>query len=532
LIPASPNPVAFLIIGIYLIATITVGYLLRGNAGSSAQFLHARRTLPTAVTAIAFLAVNCGALEIVGIVASTAKYGMLALHFYWIGAIPAMVFLALFMMPIYSRSRAMTVPDFLRIRYNEATQILSAVCLAAMMAFISGISLYAISAVLYTFFGWSFFHIVLVTSAVILWYVLTGGLKATIYNEVLQLALTIAGLVPLAYLVLRDYRGIQGLTQNLPYGMTHVWSALPLAQSQTATMDVISVVFGLGFVLSCGYWCTDFVLIQRALAARNINGSINTPLYAAIAKLFFPILVVVPGLAAATFFRRDGITTYNQALPALMQHYYGKGMLGLGISAILASLMSGLAGNINALSTLWTHDIYRAHIRRSEDDAHYVFVGRLSTVVATILSVATAYIALRYNNLMDYLQLLFSLFNAPLFATFLLGMFTTWATPGAGFWGLAIGMTAAIAHNLAVRLHLVTYGSDMIGNFYGAIYGWGTCGLATVMISAFTRAKSRDELQGVTYFTQAKELPGISVWSWALAGCVIAMCVALNVIFR
>ena len=307
---------------------MTVGYLVRRNARTVSQFLHARKALPTAITSIAFLAANCGALEIVGIVAASAKYGAVTLHFYWIGAIPAMVFLALFMMPIYAHSRAMTVPDFLRIRYNNATQIFSAISLGAMMASISGISLYAIASVLHLFFGWSFFHIVLVTSAVVLCYVSAGGLKATIYNELLQLALTIAGLAPLVFAVLHEFGDFHGLTRGLPDGMVHIWAPLPLMHPKTATIDTFGLVFGLGFVLSCGYWCTDYVLIQRALAARDLKGSINTPLLAAIAKICFPILVVVPGLAAATFFRKAGVTSYNQALPFLMSHYYGRSFVG------------------------------------------------------------------------------------------------------------------------------------------------------------------------------------------------------------
>lgn len=532
LISTSPNAVTFFIVGLYLAATVAVGYLTRKNSATARQFLHARGTLPTAITSIAFLAANCGALEIVGIVAASAKYGALALHFYWIGAIPAMVFLALFMMPIYSRSRAMTVPDFLRLRYNDATQILSAVCLAAMMSFISGISLYAIGTVLHIFFGWSFFHIVAIASSVVLCYVLTGGLKATIYNEVMQLALTIAGIVPLVYLVLHDFHGLHGLAKRLPDGMIHVWVTMPLVKPATATMDVVGVVFGLGFVLSCGYWCTDFVLIQRALAARDINGSIRTPLFAAIAKSCFPALVVIPGMAAATFFRHGSNLRYDQALPFLMRHYYGRGLLGLGIAAILASLMSGLAGNINALATLWTHDLYRAHIRPNKKDAHYLAIGRASIVAATGISIATAYIALRYNNLMDYLQLLFSLFNAPLFATFLLGMFTTWVTPDAAFYGLFTGLAVSITHNFLVHFHLLVYGSDMLANFYGAIYGWSSCFAATILISLFTLPKPREDMAGVTYFTQEPGSARISTSSWVLAGSVIAVCLALNIIFR
>jgi len=426
--------VAFLILGPYLVAILATGYFLRRRSTTSSAFLHARNTLPLSITSVAFLAANCGALEIVGMVAASAKYGLAALHFYWIGAIPAMVFLALFMLPVYRHSRALTVPDFLRVRYNDATHILSASCLIAMMALIAGIGLYAISSVLHLFFGWSLFRLILLTSGFVLCYVVSGGLRATIYNEVFQFALTVLGLAPLMVKVIRDFHGIGDLRKSLPYEMAHIWSSLPLMRPHTASFDITGVVFGLGLVLSFGYWCTDFLLIQRALAARNMRESIQTPLIAAIFKLFFPALLVIPGLAAAVFFRKDGVTHYDQALPFLMQHYYGQALLGLGISAILASLMSGLAGNISALSAVWTHDLYRSHINRNASDQHYLRMGRISTVVATVLAIGTASIAFRYHSLMDYLTLLFSLFNAPLFATFLLGMFTTWATPAAGFW--------------------------------------------------------------------------------------------------
>jgi SSS family solute:Na+ symporter len=526
------NPLALAIIALYMATTIAVGYLVRRRSKSASQYLHARRALPTIITAIAFLAANCGALEIVGIVAATARYGALSLHFYWIGAIPAMVFLALFMMPIYVRSGAMTVPDLLRLRYNNATHILSSLSLAVMMAFLSGISLYAISSVLHMFFGWNFFAVVVAGAAVVFCYTLLGGLRATIYNEVLQLGLTIAGLVPLAYMVHRDFHGFRGALQQLPPEMSHLWVTLPVVGPKVAAMDDFGIVFGLGFVLASAYWCTDFVLIQRALAAKTIEGSIQTPLLAAVAKIVFPFFIILPGLAAAIFVRKGAAIRYDQALPLLMQHYYGRGLLGLGISAILASLMTGLAGNISAFSALCTQDFYKAHVRTQASDKHYLLVGRIFTATASCLSVATAYVAFRYNNLMDYLQLLFSLFTAPLFATFLLGMFTTWATPTAGFWGLLCGMLAAAAHNLAVRDGMIVYGSQMLANFYGAIYGWSVCLVVTIIVSTFTRAKPRSELSGITSSTQIGERHHISARSWILAGLVLAACVWLNYSYR
>lgn len=530
--PNPPNALAFLIIAIYLAAAIAVGYIVRGQSKTAPKFLHARGALPTAVTALAFVAANCGALEIVGIVAASAKYGALALHFYWVGAIPAMVFVALFMMPVYARSGAMTVPDFIRMRYSNATHILSAVCLAVMMVLIAGISLYAISAVLHMFYGWNFSAVAIVAASVVLCYALTGGLRATIYNEIIQLGLTIAGLMPMAFAVYRDFHGVSGIMRQLPSASTHIWITLPLMQPKTATMDVVGVVFGLGFVLSFGYWCTDFILIQRALTAKTVEGAIGTPLLAAILKLAFPWLVIFPGMAAAIFLGKGGHPRYDQALPLLMQHYYGYALIGLGISALLASLMSGLAGNITAFSTLWTHDLYQTHLRPHQSDAHYLRMGKAFTALAACLSVATAYIVFFYNDLMDYLQLVFSLFNAPLFAVFLLGMFTLWATPTAAFWGLLCGVIAAGAHGIAIRCGVLTYGSQMLGDFYGAIYGWGVSAGVTVLMSMFTQPKSREELCGLTYFTQAVAKRRISVASWALAIFVLTACAALNFVFR
>jgi solute:Na+ symporter, SSS family len=529
--PAALSVSTFVIVAVYLLLTVTIGYIVRRSTKTSTQFLHGGRTLPAWVTSIAFLAANCGALEIVGLVAASAKYGALALHFYWTGAIPAMVFLSLFMMPIYANSKALTVPEFLRLRYGARTQVLNAASLATMMGFISGISLYAIASVLRVFLGWNFLQTVALTSVVVFCYVALGGLKATIYNEVLQLAITIAGLVPLTYRVLKDFGGIGGLDERLPETMRHVWATMPFAGASQAPMDVIGVVCGLGFVLSFGYWCTDFLLIQRALAARSVQGSIYTPLIAAAVKMFFPLLVVVPGLAASLLFAGQ-TGSFDRALPLLMLHYYGPGLLGIGVAAILASLMSALAGNITALSTIWTHDLYRTYLSPGKEDLHYIVAGRFATAGATCFSLLAAYIAFRYNSLIDYLQLVFSLFNAPLFATLLLGMFTRWATPTAGFWGLASGMLTSIGHNFAYRFHLLHYGSQMSANFYGAIYGWTACFLITAAFSWFTKYELEGEMDENTFQRSMKNWRAPGLIAVVLAFGLIVVCVLLNILFR
>lgn len=528
----TPNSADLAVISLYFVATILVGWFFRKKAQSSSEFFHAARTLPAAITSIAFLAANCGALEIVGIVSATAKYGAKTLHFYWIGAIPAMLFLALGMMPIYMRSQALTVPEFLKLRFNEATRTLNIICCGVMMILVSGISLYALSQVLRTFLGWSFTQTTLTAAAIVFLYVSLGGLTATMYNEVIQFALIILGLLPLVFFILHDFHGLSGLALHLEPSMRHTWIGLPAVDPHKSRMDAFGIAMGLGFVLSFGYWCTDFVLIQRALAARSTTGVINTPLIAAVVKLFFPVLVVLPGLAAAILFRSQPGFNYDQSLPALMLRYYRHGLLGFGITAILASLMSGLAGNINALVTIWTHDVYRATLAPGKSDGHYVLVGRLTTLVAILLSITTAYVALSFNNLMDYLQLLFSLFNAPLLATFLLGMFTTWATPKAGFWGLLFGTLTSIAHNFAYRMHWITYGSDMSANFYGAILAWTSCFLATTLLSAFTTAKSREQLANLTCWTGTHQGIRLPRTALLLASLILALCLFLSICFR
>jgi SSS family solute:Na+ symporter len=524
---------AFLILGPYLLAVLAIGFFFRHRAAAnSSAFLHARGALPVTISSLAFIAANCGAIEIVGMVAASAKYGMAALHFYWIGAIPAMIFLALYMLPIYRHSRAVTVPDFLRLRYNNATHILSASCQAAMMSLVSGIGLYAISFVLHIFFGWDFFRLMVVVSSVVLCYILFGGIRATLYNEVLQFALTIAGLFPLTVMVLHDFHGIGGIRARLPGAMDHVWTTLPFYRPHIATLDITGVVFGLGIVLSFGYWCTDFLLIQRALTARSAQGAMRTPLVAAVFKLCFPALLVIPGLAAAVLFHPDTMPRYDQALPLLLRHYYGPALLGLGLSAIVSSLMSGLAGNISALSALWTHDLYRTYLRPSLSDRHYLWMGRFSALAAVLISLAAALIALRFDNLMDYLMLVFSLFNAPLFAAFLCGMFSRWATPAAGFCGLLAGVTVGLAHNIAVHTHTIVYGSDLLASFYGAICAFSACLITIVFVSMFTQRKGLEALAGLTYYTTPRDSNAITPSMWIFSGCLLSACIVLNLIFR
>jgi len=524
----------FAIILGYFLLIVLIGLRLHRRVKTSDDFFQAGRSLPAIVTGIAFVAANSGALEMMGVVSTSAKYGMRANQFYWLGAIPAMLFLGLFMMPIYYRSRARSVPEFLKLRFNEPTRILNAASFAVLMVLVSGISLYAMAIILQVFLGWSFVGSVIIAGILVLAYVVVGGLAATIYNEVLQFILIILGLAPLVYFVLRDFHGISGLALKLPTNMGHTWTGLGLVHPFRDNMDVFGLVFGLGFVLSFGYWCTDFLLVQRALAARSPAAASQTPMIGAVAKLFFPALVVIPGLAAAILFPHSLAQRYDLALPAMMARYYGHGLLGLGVVAMLSSFMSGMAGNITAFNTVWTYDLYQSYIRPGKEDAHYIMVGRIATVVATVLSIGTAFIAVRFNSLLDYVQLLFSFFNAPLFATFLLGMFTRWATPMGGFWGLLAGILAALSHRLLYSSHLLPYGSDMSANFYGAVVAWIVCFTVTITVSAFTERKFDEDLEGLVYLRTpaAGEVKTGFAGAWIMAIAILTVCIFLNWCFR
>lgn len=520
------NALDYTIIAAYFLAILLVGYRLRKRIVSTTEFFLAGRSLSLGVTGIAFVAANCGALEIMGMISTSAKYGARANHFYWVGAIPAMLFLALYMMPIYYRTRVRSVPEFLKLRYGESTRAFNALSFAVMMVLMSGISLYAMAIILAGLIGWRFTTSVLVAAAVVLVYIVLGGLAASIYNEVLQFILMVVGLSPLVFYALRELKGWKGLVAALPPGFSHTWQGLPVASPLSATMDGVGNVLGLGFVLSFGYWCTDFLLVQRALAAKDLPTAVRTPLVAAVVKLFFPALVVLPGLAAVALFPQSIAARYDLALPTLMARYYAHGLLGLGVTAMLASFMSGMAGNITAFNTVFTYDLYQAYVAPGQSDRHYLAVGRMATVAGAFLSIGTAFIVLRFNNLMDYVQLLFSFFNAPLFATFLLGMFTFWATPAGGLAGLVAGTLAAIVHYLAYHFRWLPYGSDMTANFYGALAAWTVCFLVTIGVSAVTKRKAAEELAGLVH-TSSKG----TKQPWAFALIIVAGLLILNWIF-
>src|SRR6516225_1380190 len=470
------------VMSVYFASVIGVGAALRRSTTTSLEFFQAGRAIPAWICGLAFISANLGAQEIIGMAASGAKYGIATSHFYWIGAIPAMLFVGLFMMPFYYGSRARSVPEYLRLRFDEKTRGFNAISFALMTVFSSGISMYAMARLIqilhildapFQSIGLSseyVFHVCIVISAlIVLAYIFLGGLTSAIYNEVLQFFLIVAGFAPLVFLGLKNVGGWSGIKANLPPAFVHAWAGMDNPNHNPLGVEWFSLVMGLGFVLSFGYWCTDFLVVQRAMAADSMNAARRTPLIAAVPKMLFPFLVIVPGIIALglTLHPSGGAPLlpaaagggydYNMALPMMMSRYYPAGLLGLGLTALLASFMSGMAGNVTAFNTVWTYDLYQSYIRKGASDQHYLWMGRFSTIFGIGLSIAAAYAAMRFNNIMDMLQLVFSFVNAPLFATFLLGMFWRRTTGHGAFWGLLAGtLTAALHHALTLPVGAAT----------------------------------------------------------------------------
>jgi SSS family solute:Na+ symporter len=571
----------YAIMAVYFVAVLGVGFALKRMMRTSTDFFLSGKSLPAWVTGLAFISANLGAQEVIGMGASGAKYGIATSHFYWVGAVPAMLFVGLFMMPFYYGSRVRSVPEYLKLRFDEKTRTLNAVTFAAMTVFSSGISMYAMGKLFNLLLGWSFNFSVLVSAAIVLAYVTFGGLTSAIYNEVLQFFLIVFGFAPLVYLGLRSVGGWDGLTERLnaasvtaglPEGAyTHAWQGLGDAATNPIGVEWFGLVMGLGFVLSFGYWCTDFLVVQRAMAADSMTAARRTPLIAAFPKMVFPFLVILPGMIALALtigaapgagmipakLAADGtplidaagrtVLDYDLATPMMLVKLFPSGMLGLGLTALLASFMSGMAGNVTAFNTVWTYDIYQSHIRPNASDQHYLWMGRAATVGGILLSIAAAYVAGSFNNIMDLLQLVFAFVNAPLFATFALGMFWKRSTGHGAFWGLVAGTLGAMLHHgltLAVGsvpgvkggyfglLH--TYRSELAQTFWTAIVAWTTCFVVTIVVSLVTRPRPESELEGLVYSLTPKPKDQDLPWykrPAAMAMIVIVLLAGLNLVF-
>jgi len=558
----------YAILSVYFAFVLGIGWVVRRYVKGSEDFFLAGRSIPAWIAGLAFISANLGAQEVIGMAASGAKYGMMTSHFYWLGAIPAMVFVGIFMMPFYYGSRARSVPEYLKLRFDEKTRGFNAMTFAVMTVFSSGISMYALAKLLELVLGWNFHVSVLLSAVIVLGYIFLGGLTSAIYNEVLQFFLIVLGFLPLVLLGLKDLGGWDGLTAKLntvatnagyaPGAWTSSWQHLGSAADNPMGVGWFGMAMGLGFVLSFGYWCTDFLVVQRAMAADSMTAARRTPLLAAFPKMLFPALVILPGMIAIALHSSsggllpvgsDGTPNYNLAVPVMLAHYLPAGLLGLGLTALMASFMSGMAGNVTAFNTVWTYDIYQSYLKPGQSDKHYLRMGHAATVFGILLSVAAAYATTKFNNIMDMLQLVFAFVNAPLFATFLLGMFWRRTTGHGAFFGLLTGTAAAAIHHglvlpqgaapglkggfLGAVLH--TYPSEMAQNFWTAIFAWSACFVATIAISLVTsRNKSDEELKGLVYSLTPRQQDGRLPWlkrPATLGMIVLGLTAVLNIIF-
>jgi solute:Na+ symporter, SSS family len=523
------TPLCLGALAFYLAVTLAIGAWTRRSSSSANSFLYANRSLPLLVVTASFLAANSGALEAVGLSAMAAQYGVQAFQFYWIGAIPAMVFVGLWLMPLYRKSGVLSIPEWLEVRYGPLMRLLNACMLLIMLPLLAGIGLYASSLLLRTLTGTTFVTGVCVAAAVVLLYVLLGGIRATMYTELLQLLVIVAGFGPLAVLSARHLIALPHIEEGIK---THLWTSLPLVQPRS-TLDVAGVALGLGFVLSFGYWCTDFVLMQRAFAARTDADAQRVPLLAGFGKLFFSMLVVLPGLAAARMVPGLGTTLrFDQAAPALMQQSYGPVLMAVGFTAIAASLTSALSANVTAFGAVWINDIYRRYLMPQRSDLHYLVVGRVALVIATILSIGASFLSFRFGNLMEQIQLIFATFAAPFWAIFLLGFLTTQITEAAALSGFLAGTAIAVLHFVAVSTGHILYGSNMTANFYSAIYSFSTAvivtGLANRLIPHAEKPRASPPPIAWKDLRPMSQAPTI----WVLAALLLVSCALLNYWWR
>ncbi len=552
------GPIDIIVVLLYFAMVIGIGFYLKGFTKTGEDFFLAGRDMTAWIAGLSFVAANLGSLELMGWAAASYQYGILAAHWYWIGAIPAMLFLGIVMMPFYYISKTHSVPGYLRLRFGEGSRVVSAVSFALMTVLMSGINMYSMALVMKVVLGWDINFSIWISSLTVAAYVFLGGLLSAIFNEVLQFVLIWLGALLIPILGLVETGGWTGLQQRLATNAgktdyTHLWRSLGSFSDNPMGIHWTGIVFGLGFVISFGYWTTDFLVVQRVLAARDLRSAKMAPIIGASFKMFVPFIVILPGLlglavlpmklvpesvAATTL----GAHSYNEVLPLMLARYCGPGLLGLGITALVAGFMSGMAGNVSAFATVWTYDIYRPFIRKEAADAHYVSVGRWCTLIGVLVSIGTAYLVMQFQSIMDYVQALFSFFIAPLFGTVILGMLWKRATAAGGFWGLLAGTVSSIGmwawvkvDPSALRIVALSPGAkDMAENMYRALWSWIICVAVTVVVSLMTKPKLDSELTGLVYgcteIPSEKDLKLVQrPIFWACIVCVVFF--ALQVIF-
>ncbi len=505
----------WIIIAIYFAFVLGIGFYLKKFTKNEEDFFLAGRKNSAWVAGLAFLSANLGALELLGMTGNTFKYGMYVAHFYWIGAIPAMLFLGIFMMPFYYSSKIKSVPGYLKLRFDEKTRVLNGIAFAIMTLLVSGINLYAMALVLHTFLGWNWDVSMWMSAITVALYVTMSGLLSAIFTEIIQFFLIWFGLFLVSILGIIEIGSIHEIFARIPSSFNTLWSTSGNPADNGMLVSWGGIVLGLGFVLSFGYWTTDFLVVQRAFSAKNLKTARMTPIIASFFKMAIPFIVILCGLIALILAHdpksgfhllTDGTqVNYDSALPLLIARYYPSGLVGLGVTALLAGFMAGQAGNISAFNTVWTYDIYKSVLNKNASNKHLLWMGRVATIVGVVISLITAYWAKSFPSIMDYMQAIFSWVNAPLFATMLLGMFIVWITPNGAFWGLVLGMGSSFGLYLAAKFNWISASiitlsgtsSDMAVNFWRAWWAWLICFLATIIISLFTKKKPKEELVGL-----------------------------------
>ena len=556
------HAVDLFIIVFYFVFVLGVGFYLKRHTRSGKDFFQAGQNQTAWIAGLSFIAANMGALELMGWSSATYQYGLLSVHWYWIGAIPAILFLGIFMMPFYHISRTHSVPGYLKLRYGESVRSLSAVTFVVMTLLASGISMYAMGLVLENFFGWDFDTSIWITAMTVAVYVTAAGLTSAIFNEIVQFFLIWAGCLLIPILGLIEVGGLENLAEIVQQKVElyaaggpvldrlHIWSTMASPTDNPMGMHWLGIVMGLCFVLSMGYWTTDFLVVQRVLTAKDIRSAKMAPILGSYFKMAIPFIVILPGLIGFAVLPQlvpegpgvNATETYNAVLPLLMKRYFGPGMIGLGVIALIAGFMSGMAGNVSAFATVWTYDIYRSLIRKDAPDRHYLKMGRWCTILGVLISIATTYIVKHFHSIMDYMQALFSFFIAPLFATVLLGMFWKRITTKGAFWGLLLGMCTSIGIFLGLKFGWVdpSYvamnknASTMAANMWQAIWAFLVNLVVTIVITLFTKPRPVQELEGLVYGVSEVPHEGPSRWYlkpafWAWVS--FAIFILLNLIF-
>jgi len=552
----SLSPVDLVVIALYFIMVLGIGFYLKRFTKTGEDFFLAGRDMTAWIAGLSFVSANLGALELMGWAGSAYQYGILATHWYWIGAIPAMLFLAVVMMPFYYISRTHSVPGYLKLRFGESSRALSAITFGFMTVLMSGINMYSMALVMKIILGWDIHFSIWVSSLTVAAYVFLGGLLSAIFNEVLQFFLIWLGALVVSILGLVEAGGWHGMVHRIAerwpgQDYTHLWSDLGSFSSNPMGIHWTGIVLGLGFVISFGYWTTDFLVVQRVLSAKDLRSAKMAPVIGAAFKMAVPFIVILPGLLALAVLPEKlvgspeavhGLHSYNEVLPLMLARYCGPGLLGLGITALIAGFMSGMAGNVSAFATVWTYDIYRALIRKEASDLHYLSVGRWCTLLGVLVSIGTAYLVMQFASIMDYVQALFSFFIAPLFGTVILGMLWKRATPAGGFWGLLVGTISSIGmwlwvyldHSALRYVALSPRAKDMAENVYRALWSWIICVVVTVVVSIWTRPKPERELVNLVYGSTDIPSEGhLALYQrpifWAAVVCLVF--VILNIIF-